>query len=353
MTGHHDFLVQTLHRVCRVSLVALSILMGATASHGACSYSVGAASLGMTAIGGNLTISIQTGSDCAWTISGVPAWLTISGNTEGIGPAEVRVEARDNPGETRIGVFRVAWVSVPVRQFSLSDCPEGTACLIRPVPHVAFGGVWTTDLFAVSWARHEGDLSIAFYDDNGLPATVPLTGGYGKANTLTDSVPALGRRDYEVSDAGAPVQSGWALVTADPSIETQAIFRNASPSGTYYEAAVQTGEAYSHFLVPFDTSTLAPSGRPLYTALAIVNLNPMVAANVVCSARDASGAVIPNALTIPALKPLGHYAGYLSSSLKGRRGTLDCSCDTLVSAIALRLIGDEAFSTLPVIVPDP
>jgi hypothetical protein len=355
MNERHDSPVQGLHRVCRVSLVALSILMGATASRGAssCSFTVSVASLGMTAIGGNLTISIQTGSGCAWTINGVPAWLTIVGSTEGTGPAEVRVEASDNSGETRMGVFRVAGVSVPVRQFSLSDCPEGTGCRIRPVPHVAFGGVWTTDLFAVSWAKHGGNLSIAFYDDNGLPVAVPLTGGFGKVNTLTDSVPALGRRDYEVSDAGAPVQSGWAMVTAESSVETEAIFRNASPSGTYYEAAVPTGEAYSHFLVPFDTSTVAPGSRPVYTALAIVNLNPMVAANVVCSARDASGAVIPDALTIPALQPLGHFAGYLPSSLKGRRGTLDCSCDTLVSAIALRLIGDEAFSTLPVIVPDP
>ena len=171
-------------------------------------------------------------------------------------------------------------------------------------------------------------------------------------NTLTDSVPALGRRDYEFSDASAPIQSGWAEVTADSAIETQAIFRNAAPSGAYYEAAVPTGTAYSHFLVPFDTTTLTSTGRPLYTAIAIVNLNPLGAAHVACSARDASGAEIPNAITIPALKPQGHYAAYLSGPLAGKRGTLECNSDTLVSAIALRLIGDEAISTLPVILTD-
>ncbi len=351
--GSHYSSIQTLHRVCAVLFIAVSILLGTPSSHAAssCTYAVNVASLGMTALGGGLTVSIQTGSDCAWSVTGLPAWLTVS-DAQGTGSAEVTVVASNNPGETRVGVFTVAGVSVPVRQFDASACPEGTGCLIRPLPHVAFGGVWTTEIFAVSWAKHAGDLSITFYDDNGMPVAVPFTGGLGKHNTLTDSVPALGRRDYEASDASAPIQSGWALVTADSSIETQAIFRNAAPSGNYYEAAVQTGEAYSHFLVPFDTTSLAPSGRPLYTAFAIVNLNPLGTANVVCSARDSSGTVIPNALAIPSLKPLGHHAAYLSGPLTGMRGTLECNSDTLVSAIALRLIGDEAFSTLPVILTD-
>jgi hypothetical protein len=353
MESHYS-LIQAPGRVCGVLLIAVFVLLGPTVSYGAssCSYAVDVASLGMTAIGGGLTVSIQTGSDCAWSVTGLPAWLTVSGNSEGTGSAEVPVVASNNPGETRIGLFTVAGVSVPVRQFSLSACPEGTGCLIRPVPHVAFGGVWTTDIFAVSWATHAGNFSITFFDDNGFPVAVPFTGGLGKRNTLTDSIPALGRRDYEVSDASAPIQSGWAEVTADSAIETQAIFRNAAPGGTYYEAAVPTGEAYSHFLVPFDTTTLASTGRPLYTSFAIVNLNPLGAANVVCSARDASGAEIPNPITIPALKPLGHYAAYVSGPLTGKRGTLECNSDTLVSAIALRLIGDEAISTLPVILTD-
>ncbi len=354
MTESRYSSIKSPHRVCGVMLTAISILLGPSASRGAsaCSYAVYVASLGMTARGGGLTVSIQTGSDCTWSVTGLPDWLTVSA-TQGTGSAEVSVAASNNSGPTRVGVFTVAGVSVPVHQFDTSACPEGTTCLYRPVPHVAFGGVWTTDLFAINWATHGGVFSISFYDDNGLPVAVPFTGGSGKLSTLIDSVPALGRTDYEISDASAPIQSGWAEVTADSSIETQAIFRSAVPSGTYYEAAVPTGEAYSQFLVPFDTTMLVPSGRPLYTAFAIVNLNPLGAANLVCSARDASGAQIPDALTIPALKPLGHYAAYLSGALMGKRGTLECNSDTLISAIALRFIGEEAFSTLPVILTDP
>ena len=41
---------------------------------------------------------------------------------------------------------------------------------------------------------------------------------------------------------------------------------------------------------------------------------------------------------------------YAIPALTGKRGTLDCTADTLISAIALRFIGTDAFSTLPVIV---
>jgi hypothetical protein len=245
----------------------------------------------------------------------------------------------------------VGGVLVPVRQFDSSVCPQ-SHCLIRPIPHIALGGEWTTDLFAIMTGTYAGDLFLAVYDDNGSPIALPFTGGQGNLNTLTDSVPAQGRKDYEVSNASAPTQGAWALVTADGSIETQAIFRRATANSVYYEAAVLTGEAYSGFLIPFDATTFVPTGAPLYTGFAIVNLNPSAVAHVACTARDETGTEIPNALTIPTLNPLGHYAGYLFPALAGKRGTLDCNADTMLSAIALRFIGTNAFSTLPVIVPD-
>jgi hypothetical protein len=50
------------------------------------------------------------------------------------------------------------------------------------------------------------------------------------------------------------------------------------------------------------------------------------------------------------LKALGHYTGFAFPALAGKRGTFDCTVDTLVSALALRAIGGDAISTLPVIV---
>ena len=109
-------------------------------------------------------------------------------------------------------------------------------------------------------------------------------------------------------------------------------------------------EGYSGFIIPFDASTFPPTGGSLYTGFAVANLNPSQAVHVMCTARDQWGTVIPNAVTIPELKPSGHYASYLFPALTGKRGTLDCTADTLVSAIALRSVGTDAFSTLPVII---
>jgi hypothetical protein len=79
-----------------------------------------------------------------------------------------------------------------------------------------------------------------------------------------------------------------------------------------------------------------------------VNLNPSADAHFVCTAKNQSGVLIPNAVSIPALGPLGHYTAFNFPLLTGK-GTLDCSADTLVSAIGLRSIGGDAMSTLPVV----
>jgi hypothetical protein len=128
------------------------------------------------------------------------------------------------------------------------------------------------------------------------------------------------------------------------------LFRRAPAEGNFYEAGVASSGGYSSFLVPFDATTFAPANAPFYTGLAISNLNASASARITCVARDQGGTLIPNAVPIPALNPLGHWANYLFPPLAGKRGTLDCSADTLVSAIALRVIGTSAFSSLPVIV---
>jgi hypothetical protein len=314
-----------------------------------CTYSVSTSDLGVGASGGTSRIEVHTDMSCSWNIAGLPTWLTLSGSPHGTGSAVITLLAARNPGGARAASVAIGGVAVPIRQFNSSSCGVGP-CVTWALPHIAFGGEWTTSLFAVNpWAQ-TANFAVSFYADSGSTMTLPFAGGFGNVSTLTDTVPAHGRKDYQVGKPSSLVQSGWGLVIADKSITTQLMFRRATSNGNFYEAAVPSGGGYSSFIVPFDATSFQPTGGLLYTGFALANLHPDAVAHVTCTARDEWGATIPDALIILAVNPLGHYANYAFPALTGKRGTLDCRADTLVSAMALRLIGTDAFSTLPVIV---
>jgi sugar lactone lactonase YvrE len=306
-----------------------------------CSYAVSTEDLLVSGSGGEVRIAIHTDPGCAWGLTNLPSWLTPSDAPNGTGSAEITLTAAA-ASSARTGLFTIGGVLVPVYQ-----CGAGTACARRVLPHVAFGEVWTTGLFAINTGTSAASFAIEFYSDSGERLSLPLLGA---TNLLSDSVPALGMKYYEIGNPGHRDVGGWGLVTGDPSIIVQSFFRNQSSEGRFNEGGGASSGGYSRFLVPFDATTFVPAQQPFYTGFAIANVNLNAAAHVTCVARDQSGAVIPNAITVPALPPLGHWADYTFPALTGKRGTLDCSADTLVSALALRIIGTSAFSSLPVLV---
>jgi len=214
--------------------------------------------------------------------------------------------------------------------------------------HFAAGDTWTTGIFVVNTGNQAAQFSIAFYDDSGNPVSLPFSSG--GTNVLSGTIPANGSAYFEAADPQGNLVSGWGRITADPSLVIQALFRS-DVSGMYYEAAVPSSSGGKEFLIPFDATMFAPMNTPFYTGFAVANLDSSTA-TVSCVARDSSGAVIPNAVPVPTLNPLGHWANYLFPALTGKRGTIDCSSNTNIAAIALRFIGGNAFSSLPVVV-DP
>jgi hypothetical protein len=211
--------------------------------------------------------------------------------------------------------------------------------------HFAAGGSWTTGFFVLNTGSAGAHFSIAFHDDNGNPVALPFS--TGSENTLSGTIAAQGSAYFEAGDSQAPLMAGWAQITADPAVVVQALFRDDS-NGTYHEAAVPSGSGSKEFIMPFDTTTFAANGQPFYTGFAIANLDE-ASALVICTARDSSGTVIPNAVPVPQLNALGHWANYLFPALSGSRGTIDCGSNTNIAATALRSIGTSAFSSLPVI----
>ena len=214
------------------------------------------------------------------------------------------------------------------------------------LPHLAAGGSWTTGIFVINTSPQPAGFSIAFRDDNGNAVALPFSAG--STNILSGTVPALGSAYFEAGNAQSPLTVAWGQVTADSPIVVQGVFRN-SANGTYYEAAVPSTQGSREFEIPFDATNFVPANLPIYTGLAIANLDPTTVASLTCTARDSAGNVIPNGVTVPSIPPSGHWANFLFPALTGQRGTIDCTSTTNIGVVALRFIGTTAFSSLPVV----
>jgi hypothetical protein len=233
--------------------------------------------------------------------------------------------------------------SLPVVPFPLSN-PGGTKVL----PHLTVGDSFVTDFYIVNSSITTSTFSISFYDDNGNTVFLPFANGVGSLSTLSGSIPPGGAAFYEAGTAGGPPVSGSAVISSDPSITVQGLFRR-EVNGQYYEAAVPVSSGSIEVEVPFDDTTFTANGSQIYTGLAIMSLSTSVPANVSCTANDSTGKVVPNAITVPMLNMLGHWANYLFPALIGVRGTLYCTSDTPIGAIGIRALGDNTISSLPVI----
>jgi len=234
----------------------------------------------------------------------------------------------------------------------LSDLTVTNITLNPPVtsslPHFVYGGGFVMGFYALNDSDQPGTFTIGFYDDSGNAASVPFS-GTGPSTSLTDTLPARGAKYYEAGTYNVALVEGSAGVTATPSITVQAFMRRQGSDGSYYEAAVGPAAGYKEFVIPFDATKFATTGDQLYTGFAVANLDPVNAAAVTCIARDGAGNPVSSAVTVPALSPLGHWANASFPLLVGLRGTIDCSSTTTIGAIAIRAIGTNAISTLPVV----
>ena len=279
---------------------------------------------------------------------GAPSTLTITANIAGnlspstySGTVTVTADGATNSPQ-------IINVSLLVRLGS--KCGSGTGAVMPGLTHFAAQDVWTFGIFVINTGSTPANFSAAFCDDNGNAVGLPFASG--NSTKLSQTIPAMGSAYFEtLNPPGAPLLSGWAQITADPTITVQALFRE-NASGTYYEAAVPSNAGATEFEIPFDATTFAATGDPFYTGFAAANLDPSNSDTLTCTARNQAGVAIPNAFAgsgPPVLPPLGHWAGYQFPALTGQRGTIDCVGTTMTAALALRFIGNSAFSSLPVI----
>ena len=234
-------------------------------------------------------------------------------------------------------------------RFSFIVAAAAPTTTTQVLPDFAVGGSFVTDFYVVNSGASAANFSISFHNQSGNPVALPFAGGVGSQSTLSGSIPGGGAAFYEAgTPQESPALSGSAVISADPAITVQALFRRLT-NGIYYEAAVPATSGSNEFLVPFDATVFSGNSDQIFTGLAIANMDTSNVANVSCIARDSTGTVIPNAISVPTLNPLGQWADYLFPPLAGLRGTFDCTSNTLVGAIGIRALGTNALSSLPVV----
>ena len=222
----------------------------------------------------------------------------------------------------------------------------GTGSATGALAHYAVGQDFTTGLFIVNSGSTPANYAIAFYDDNGNPAALPFTSG--STTRLSGTLGAYGSVYIEAANPNGPLTQGWGQITADNGVVIQSLFRRAI-NNTHYEAAVASSTGSRAFELPFDATTFPPN-QQILTGFAIANLDSVNPSQVTCIARDPAGNTIQNAVIVPQIRPNGHWAGASFPALNGARGTIDCTSTTNVAVIALRFIGTETLSSLPVII---
>ena len=93
-----------------------SVLRVLTTGAAACTYAVSPQSSQVDPRGGSVTLSITTGTTCAWSLPSLPAWITATGATSGTGTASVTLTVAVNTGLARETSLTVAGSTVSIGQ---------------------------------------------------------------------------------------------------------------------------------------------------------------------------------------------------------------------------------------------
>ena len=96
------------------------------AAGGNCGVQVTPTSTVFAATGGTQTVSIQTGSGCAWSAGNQPSWITFPFGSSGSGSTQLTFAVAPSGGLSRSGTFSVNGVVIQVTQGGSSPSP--TVC---------------------------------------------------------------------------------------------------------------------------------------------------------------------------------------------------------------------------------
>ena len=222
-----------------------------------CNYAATPTSLTFPAAGGNSTVSIQTTTGCAWSISGLPNWLTAP-TSSGSGPATITLTAAPNSGAAQTATITVAGQPITITQaagtsacnytlsaggqafaatggtgtfaiatgvgcswtagstanwITVSGIATGTGTgtvAFQAAANTGAARSGTVTIAGLSFTIEEGAATITGLSNAGSMAQLASAGSWTTTITLinTGSVPAVARLNF-FGDNGSPVTLPW------------------------------------------------------------------------------------------------------------------------------------------------
>ena len=317
-----------------------------------CTYALSPTGQFFPAAGGSGTFQITAHAGCAWSVTGVPSWVTLSGTISGTGAGTVSYQVAANAGATRQATLGVAGVA-----YAIDQSASAVSGLVNAgsLAHFASAGGWKTTFTLVNTGSSAATAELDFTGDNGnavvLPLSLPQTNQTGLAgSTIQKSIPA--GAVLPIESAGLFNQqevTGVAQLSTTGNVGGFAVFTYQSASDSPAQAVsrqeavvpLETRNASSYWLA-FDNSNGYSMG------VAVSNTTAQTASFQVII-RDGSGAFVKSDnLTLP---PYGHSAYPLTApSLVGTLQFITPSAGQL-SVLGIRVNPQHSFTSVPALAP--
>jgi len=110
-------------RMGTITVAGQTVSVTQAAAVVACTYNISPTSTSIAATGGSGSITVSTGTGCAWTASRNDGWITVTSGASGSGNGSVAFTVAANTGGARTGS-----ISVAGQTFSVSQAAEVVAC---------------------------------------------------------------------------------------------------------------------------------------------------------------------------------------------------------------------------------
>jgi virginiamycin B lyase len=345
---------------------SFSIVIGVTP---VCSFALDAGGRIFSAAGGFGTIAVTTDSTCAWSVSGVPAWVTITSGASGMGSSSVTYTVSPNNVTSAL----TATLTIAGQPFTIQEAaaipdlipgiPQQLS-FIGSMPHMAAEGDWNTTFTFVNKGSASAVARTSLFGIGGSPLVVPVNLPQ-QAPPLSPLQQSLETSSLDKSMApnasfvleafgppNVPFVEGSAQLASTGTVDGFAIF-HYDPSSQEAVVPLETRNAASYVLA-FDNT------GAVLTGVALANLSPL-STNVPVILRNDAGVQIGSGSI--ALFGSGHTSFVLSTQFPvtvNIRGTVEFDSPvagpalpgfpttfTQISVIGIRYTPPGTLTTIP------